>query len=40
LKDELAILARVMYKIRNQQRRHTSFKHLQAVMKLSKALLA
>jgi hypothetical protein len=29
-----------MYKLRNQQRRNASYRHLQAVMKLSKALLA
>ena len=40
LKDELAILGRVLYKVRNQQRRTPSFKHLQAVLKLSRTLLA
>ena len=34
--QEVVILSRVLYKVTNQQRRNYSFKHLQAVVKLSK----
>ena len=37
-KDELLILGRVMYKVKNQQRRNESFKHLEGVMRFSKQL--
>jgi hypothetical protein len=38
-KDELLILIRVMYKVKNQQRRTDSFRHLQGLVKSSKKLL-
>ena len=40
LNDELAILGRVIYKVKNQQRHQKAFKHLQGVRRYGRAIMA
>ena len=38
-REELALLARILYKVKNQQRRMQSYKHLQAIKRFGNKLI-